>query len=374
MGSLAPRAGACRARWSPPEGTIAPNGLQLRYCSTGRRTIILIVVRRPSSVELLDGRFSRTPAHSRGFPAVPGDLPSEWRNRLEEALRSLQNSLESEHTRRAYRDEWRRWCTWIGSQGIHPISAQPLHVHRYMEHLYTTKKAKATRARALTIVRSVYSAIVVSGLMPINPAREVKNIRVASDPRTPWLSAEELKRLLVYPSSDASWIERRDWLITHTLVGTGLRRAEIARMRREHLIAAPDGYRVKVRAKRSKDGTTTLPVWLSQFIDEWCEENSIASGPLFRRVGSTSGLSPSRIYWAVKFTAIRTGVDKNRSTPHSLRRTLTTIAKDRGVPMQDIQYQLMHEHGSTTERYYRGTALPANSPGEVLADLIGRKP
>ena len=306
-----------------------------------------------------------------GLPTSVAELPPDWRARLEEALRGLQNALESPHSKRAYRDDWHRWCEWLASQGVHPLLARAVHVQRYLGELYEQKKAKPTRARCITVIRSVYSVIVVSGLMLVNPAREVKNIKVSPEPKTPWLAEDEVKKLLAHPGADVSWSDLRDWIICITLLGTGLRRAEVARLRRDQFIAAPGGLALKVRAKRGKEGFVPVPTWLSSEISLWCQNEGIERGPLFpRSKGGDVPISPSRLRTAVKNAAARADLPKERCTPHALRRSFVTLARQRGASLEGLQHALMHGSITTTELYDHGTTIPSKAPGELLADLI----
>ena len=43
-------------------------------------------------------------------------LSPDGRERLEEAIRSLEGQLESPHSKRAYREEWARWCAWLAKE------------------------------------------------------------------------------------------------------------------------------------------------------------------------------------------------------------------------------------------------------------------
>jgi integrase/recombinase XerD len=302
-----------------------------------------------------------------GLPAAGRDV----RDALEEALLALWNGLESPESRRGYRDDWQRWAGWLAGQQMHPLAVAPLQVQRYLADLYNRGKAKSTRARALSVIRQTYGALVVAGLLPANPAREVKNIKVASEPRTPWLADTELRQLLVRPATSAPWVQHRDWLICATLTGTGLRRSEVARLRRDRLVPAEGGLAARVRAKGGKDAFIALPGWLSTEIDAWCRAQAI-TGPIFpSHPGGTTAIGPTTVRNAVKRAAERAGIDLSRSTPHALRRSFATITGQRGVSLRDRQTAMMHSNQATTERYDKAATLPKAAPGEVLRDLAG---
>lgn len=299
-------------------------------------------------------------------------LAPEVRDRLRHEIEKLWRNLESEHSRRAYREDWSRWCAWLTTQSLHPLTARPWHVSDYVDQLAVNGKAKSTRARALSVIRQTYGALVVGGLLETNPAREVRNLKISTNPKTPWVPPADLQQLLAPPPPAAAWIEQRDWLITLTLFGTGLRRAEAARLRWEDLFTLPDGrLAVTGRVKGNREATTVLPSWLADLVLGW--RGAKREGPIFPRdARSAICVGPSTVRNAVKRVAANAGVDLRQVTPHALRRTLATIASERGVAITAVQKQLHHKDQRTTSRYDRSAEIPQEAPGERLGDLIKR--
>jgi len=292
---------------------------------------------------------------------------------LARALGELWARLESPHSRRAYREDWRRWTTWLTKQDVHPLAATARQVQDYLAWLQVQDKAKSTRARALAVLRGSYATLVVAfsrveGVCKHNPAREAHNIRTHGDPNTPWLNEDELRRLLVRPQL-ATWRNRRDWLILATLVGTGLRRAEVARLHQDQLLPVEGGYSARVRAKGGKDAYVVLPAWLCHELDQWFKSTN--DGPLFPRYPmAAQAVCAGTVYSAVKAAAIRASLDLERCTPHAIRRSVVTLLGQKGVSLKDRQNMLLHTSQATTERYDKTSKLPAQAPGEVLASLI----
>jgi integrase/recombinase XerD len=308
---------------------------------------------------------------------VPAALtPENVGERLQEALLALWNRLESPHSRAAYRADWRRFCEWAALRGLHPLAATALHVQQYIAWMRDRGNAKATRARALASLRATYGALVIGfsdmpGLLPANPAREVANLRVGSEPKTPWLSEPELGLLLTEPVANATWHARRDWLIVASLAGLGWRRAEVASLRRDQLIAAPGGFTARVRAKGGKIGFVPVPGWLGAEIETWCRSQEIVDGPVFPRApGVPLPVSTTLVWKAVKRAAAAAGIDAARATPHAIRRSFATITGQHGVSLEDRQAAMLHSSKTTTERYDKAAKLPSQAPGEALRDLI----
>lgn len=288
---------------------------------------------------------------------------------LDEAMRALRDRLESAHSERAYREDWARFCGWLAANGgSHPLRAQPMDVLRYLGSLADAGRAKATRARALAVLRGVYGAMVVAGVIAVNPAREVKNPRQSSDPKTPWLTEAQLRAMLADPGT--TWIERRDFLSAITLLGTGLRRTEVARLRWESFEEVAGGLVARVHTKGNKDAMIAIPTWLSTQLVLW--RGAEQRGPVFpRRENDVHPISDDTVYNAVKRLAARAGLDPRKVTPHAFRRSFATITGQRGVSLEDRQHAMLHASRSTTERYDKASKLPAQAPGEVLGDLVG---
>jgi len=304
-------------------------------------------------------------------PLVLPPLPANAHARLEEALLALWNGLESRHSRRGYREDWGRWCAWLEGEGVHPLVATTLHVQRYLSWMHdASKQAKATRARALSVVRQTYAALVRSGILVVNPARDAQNPRVSSDPRTPWLEESALARLLTAPPPDATWIERRNWLLTVTVFGLGLRRSELVQLTRASFTVGEHGITVTGTVKGNKQGLIPVPGWLWQLLDVWCRENNVVSGPIFFCANTRVALTDQSVWIAVRKTAAAAGVE--HATPHALRRSFATVTGLRGVSIEDRQLAMQHVSKTTTERYDKAVRTITTAPGEVLENLVGR--
>jgi integrase len=133
-----------------------------------------------------------------------------------------------------------------------------------------------------------------------------------------------------------------------------------------------------VRGKGGKEADLLVPVWLATEIEAWIALSGV-SGPLFprlRRVGYDDvrpqmdrPIGSSKVWEIVKEAAKRAGVDEKTATPHALRRSFVTIARERGVPLDDLQAALMHSRSSTTEGYDKALRAMRRAPGDALADI-----
>ena len=296
-------------------------------------------------------------------------VPAEKQEALIEELLTLWRSLESEDSQRAYKGDWSRWCKWCRKKGISPAEAHTMHVQKYLIELHQGGKAKATRQRMLAVLRKVYAVFVRAEILPVNPAREAENIRVNKDPTTPWFSEDEIRKFLE-PPADTSFRAQRDWLVIATLIGTGLRRREVASLTREQLFQLEeDVVGVSVIVKGNKKGVIRLPKWLSMELQSWCKARNI-TGPIFPKSQKGPAISRDSIGVIVKRAAKRAGLDPKLATAHGFRRSLVTHARARGVSLEDCQAALLHSSRATTERYDKGVHLMKAAPGDIFEDLM----
>ena len=224
--------------------------------------------------------------------------------------------------------------------------------------------AKATRGGALTTIRSVYSALVVDGVLAANPAREVKNPKMGAKPNTPWIDDAAALRL-VEGMPSGTWREQRDRLCVLIMLFMGLRRWEVAKLRVEEF--SKDGTRLKTEVKGGKVETFGVPPTLANEILAWRMRAGISSGALLpRSPDDPRPVSDRMVYGIVRAAGERVGV---KVAPHGLRRSFVTILRRRGTDLRDIQKAVGHESITTTERYDHDGSVGA--PGEDMASVLG---
>jgi site-specific recombinase XerD len=274
-------------------------------------------------------------------------------------------NLGSETSRRSYKVDWDRYCRWLDEQKINVAKAKPQHIEDHILFLQNNECKRSTCGRALSVIRAVYSILVRDELIKINPAREVKNPKFDSTPSTPHLNEEQIAQLLALPNE--SWHERREHLVLCLLFGLGWRRTEVANLKVEDFV---DGT-VTGMVKGSKQLTVGVPEWLLTVVEDWCVFAGIESGALVPRVPrNREAVSGDTIYTIVRAAAAKAGL---KISPHGIRRTNITIGGDRGVSLKERQLSVGHSSQATTERYDRARDASKNAPGQIFADLVGRK-
>lgn len=290
-------------------------------------------------------------------------------SRVELVLADLLRDLGSDESRRAYRESWSYYITWLEVHGIAVLDARPPNVKAYITHLRDQSKARSTSGRALSIIRRIYGALVVDELLKINPAREVKNPKQDRDLKTPVLDEEQVRQLFALECTN--WRERRDRACLAALFGLGWRRSEVARMQVEDF----DRGSVTGIFKGKKQVTVGVPPWVQKELDDWLKYAGICSGAIFPfGQGYPGAMTGKMVYDAVDRMRVKLGWKKGSLTPHAMRRTNITLEGERGVDIKKRQLAVGHSRSSTTERYDLARNAAKNAPGEVLEDLVyGKK-
>lgn len=157
------------------------------------------------------------------------------------------------------------------------------------------------------------------------------------------LTGAELRRLL----AAAYQARPRDGLLLRLLFESAVRVSEASRLE------APDvdsGERiVRVReGKGKKDRVVFMTEDLAQLLTVHLAGRS--RGPVFTSNRGTR-LSVRRIQSLVRAAAGRAGIEHKRISPHTLRRTWATEARNVGMPLDSIQARLGHSDPKTTLIY-----------------------
>lgn len=289
----------------------------------------------------------------------------------EAAVRALLDSLESEGSRRVYAADWREWTTWLGRD---PLGARATDVLAYKEYMRVKGLAPSTRSRRLSVVRSICSHMVAAGLLAVNPAREVRGPKGQHEGRRPWLTAGEIRAIAAPPTDDLRGM--RDQTVILTLALSALRVSNISRLRVEDIVPAPtgSGFAFDVTVKGGKQGHLGISEALMGFLRLWLAAAGISSGPVFPIMAGDRpgdrGLDTDTIRDILKAAAVRAGVDPSRVTPHAFRRSFATMARQAGVPLEDVQAALMHAHRTTTELYDRAAKPLGTTAQDAVAKTI----
>lgn len=291
-------------------------------------------------------------------PAAPIPTPAN-------AGEALLAGRLSPHTRAAYASDLRQWRLFLERHGLTPPAARPEHVAAWRDALHAAGAATATVNRKLTVVRQLYAEAIARGELTSNPAARIPGFRGAGDSPTRGLTAAEARALLASPDRE-TLLGLRDYAMLRLLLHLGLRREELAGLRRRHLEQQQGVRTLTVTGKGQRRRLLKLPLVVDGALTTWLERAGPGDPemPLFcrvRRWRTATGygdralppqaLSGQAVWYLVARHAQAAGLGDLH--PHCLRHTFVTLALDGGAPLHKVQRAAGHADPRTTERYWR---------------------
>lgn len=298
----------------------------------------------------------------RGLAAIPPEV--EWFA-----------NIENQATKRAYRADIRDFAGFVGLSGPDDMRlVTRAHVIAWRDQLRAKNLARSTIRRKLSALSSLFDHLAERNAVADNPVNGVRRPKApAGEGLTPRISDEQAKRLIEAPSP-TTLKGRRDRAILATLLFHGLRRAELCALRVQDLTGRDGVPHLRVEGKGDRIRfipAHPLPIRLIRDYLEAAGHNLDLAGPLFRPLSKNLGafarrpLTPHSIARDVvgKY-AQETGIAQETIgvSPHAMRVTAVSNARDHGADLDDLQHWAGHAHIGTTRLYIRRQAKPEDSP------------
>jgi integrase/recombinase XerC/integrase/recombinase XerD len=284
----------------------------------------------------------------------PSDgLSPAWRRTLEGFERELGARGASKHTKRAYGADLRELARWASGRDLDPGRLAYRDLRGYAQALSERDLSRATVARRLAAVRSLYDHLVTVGEAPQNPAELLPRPRRESKlPRT--LGRGDVAALLERIPAHGP-LELRDRALFELAYSCGLRCEEIIGLD----VGDPDFDSEVLRVHGKGNKTRLVPIGepaqraLDRYLATGRPALSAGSGEeaLFlsrrgRRL-SASDVRRRLTRW-VREAAVAGGI-----SPHSLRHSFATHLLEGGADLRSIQELLGHSSVSSTQIYTR---------------------
>jgi site-specific recombinase XerD len=280
-------------------------------------------------------------------------LTSPWRQALDRFERDLVARGASDNTRRAYGADLGQFAAWATGRRLEPGSIAYRELRGYAAALSERGLGRASVARKLAAVRSLYTHLVAVGEAAQNPAELLPNPK--RDSRLPRVLGRGEVGTLLDRIPAGTPLELRDRAMFELAYSCGLRCSEIVGLDTGDVDF--DAEVVRVTGKGSKTRLVPIGEPAQRALDRYLtaarpslEAGEGAAALFLSRRGRR--LSPSdvrrRLERWVREAAVAGGV-----SPHTLRHSFATHLLEGGADLRSIQELLGHASVSTTQVYTR---------------------
>ncbi|MEO5859850.1 MAG: tyrosine recombinase XerC [Pyrinomonadaceae bacterium] len=266
----------------------------------------------------------------------------------------------SAHTLRNYESDLEQFRGFLFSierrEDLEVEQIDRLTIREWMATLHTAGLKKASIARKLASLRTLFQFLIREGKLESNPAKMVATPKIERKLPT-HLSMEDAVRFIETPDLSTD-LGRRDRAILEFLYATGIRVGELVSINLTDI-----DYRertARVFGKRRKERIVPFHNEALQALMLYLDSSRpqfLANAPLADRDAKACFLN----YQGTRITTRSVGrmVDKyiklcadvHKISPHSLRHTFATHMLDSGADLRDIQELLGHARLSTTQIY-----------------------
>ncbi|HKP54294.1 MAG TPA: tyrosine-type recombinase/integrase [Chloroflexia bacterium] len=289
----------------------------------------------------------------------------------------------SEHSRRAYMGDIRHFLSYLAERGTALAEVNKASLVGYRAFL-ARGYAPSTVNRRLTVARRLVTEAWELGILTSqrNPAdgRAVAGLKDAGDRGKPALTLQQARALLLATKQRGDLPALRDAALLHLLIGTGLRRSELASSKLADLQVQGGHNVLVVIGKGNKRRVVKLTHPVVTDIHTWLVAAArghvttagqfMPSDPMLpvfspiKRVGrgkeahweaTTQALSAWGVWNVVTRRIVEAGLEVDTS-PHGLRATFITLALEAGATISRVQDAAGHKDPRTTDRYRRRKA------------------
>jgi integrase/recombinase XerC len=307
--------------------------------------------------------------------AKKSELKSEAARRVDEFLAMLAHERNaSPHTVRAYERELHNFASYLDKQYGATLALRKIEhqqIRAYLGELYGHGLSKASVARALAAIRSLFKWLARQGLVEQSPAALVSTPKLPKHlPRVPTI--EEMNRVVESADDEAAAWPERDRVIFELLYGCGIRNAELVGIDLADIHWANEAILVRGKGRKQRyvplgdAAAETLRAYLPLREAELAAANNGAGKQtpallLNVRLRGNGRLTTRSVGRIVKRIALAHGLPADVH-PHTLRHAFGTHMLEEGADLRAIQELLGHERLSTTQRY---TQLTVGQVAEV---------
>jgi len=267
---------------------------------------------------------------------MPGALAHLPQADAQAQLLALWLMDKSPHTQRAYRADASAFLSAVGGD------LQAVNVRVLYEYAAQLAGSPATRARALSAIKSLLSFAHKVGFVPFNVGTAIKIPRAADGLAERILCEADVHKMINLAP------RLRDQVLLRALYASGLRVSELSSLTWRAIIRRHAGAQLNVVGKGAKARSVLVSKATARELDKLRPEEPDAAAPVFRSQRG-GALTPRGIRKVVAQAGERIGLEG--ISPHWLRHAHASHALDRGAPIHLVQATLGHTSVATTGRY-----------------------
>lgn len=284
---------------------------------------------------------------------MPEAIQSKLQKDVDAFLRYMHSEKKaSEHTVTAYRKDLKKFCEFAGPEIVWR-DVDHLLIRAFLSELLNAELSKASVARALASLRSIFKWLAREGKVKQNPAKLVSTPKLPKIlPRVPTI--EEMNSVLDGDFTSAAAFPERDRAIFELLYGCGVRNSELVGVDLADIHWSSESMLVRGKGKKERIVPlmgaaaeaikTYLPVRDALLLKNRRTSEALLINTRGARITDRS------VRRLVKQIAIQKGLPSDVH-PHTLRHAFGTHMLEEGADLRSIQDLLGHERLSTTQRY-----------------------
>lgn len=183
---------------------------------------------------------------------------------------------------------------------------------------------------------------------------DIKNVRGSRLSHGRMLTDDEIKKLFEFTDSQNKLRQVRDAAIFAVMIGTGLRRSEVAKLTVDNLHLEEKVPFLRVIGKGNKERQLPIPAITLHRLKDWIEVQGNRKGALFVQILKNETLTQKpltgiSIYNICEEYAKKAGMKS--WSPHDLRRTCASKILSMGVDLTTARDFLGHTSIATTQLY-----------------------
>lgn len=295
-------------------------------------------------------------------------------------LEQFLDSIDSDHTRRAYQTDLGRYLNHLeGGQAERAVEdAEAADVQRFLDEMNREGLSESTRRRRFSAVRRFYDWLVEHGEASWNPARASSvsldhTPNVDASPR--FLSKEDLESV-VAAAGGPSATGVRDRAIVLLIIYGALRRSELAALDIGDIRPLARHWVIDLPGNSGgRGGFVKIPSVVAEAVQKATDTYDSDQGALWQSFSNRNQgerLSPDALYKRVRHLGRIAGLDG--LDIETLRRSGLRLAAQSGARPDQIQTHARLQHPTSTLRYFEaetGGSRLRNTAGDLLDLEIG---